>query len=134
MCFDKKLSAISLAALSSIARLEAEGRSLKAMRCLQEVEQLKLSKEDVEHVAHLARLNFREEEKEKFTLQFNDILVYMDILNTVDTAGVDAMTHAITLNNVFRDDEVQVSIGIEKILANAPDRMGECFRVPKMIE
>ena len=85
-------------------------------------------------MAHLARLNFREEEKEKFTLQLNDILVYMDILNTVNTAGVDAMTHAITLNNVFRDDEVQVSIGIEKILANAPDRMGECFRVPKMIE
>jgi aspartyl-tRNA(Asn)/glutamyl-tRNA(Gln) amidotransferase subunit C len=95
---------------------------------------LKLSKEDVEHVAHLARLNFREEDKEKFTLQLNDILVYMDILNKVNTTGVEPMTHAITLNNAFRDDEVKGSVGIEKTLANAPDRMGECFRVPKVIE
>jgi aspartyl-tRNA(Asn)/glutamyl-tRNA(Gln) amidotransferase subunit C len=95
---------------------------------------LKLSKGDVEHVAHLARLNFREEDKEKFVVQLNDILVYMDILNKVDTAGVEPMTHAITLNNAFRNDEVGESKGVEKILANAPDRMGECFRVPKVIE
>ena len=95
---------------------------------------MKLSREDVEHVAHLARLNFREEEKEKFTLQLNDILVYMDILNKVDTAGVEPMTHAITLNNAFRDDGVLNSVGVEKILTNAPDRMGGFFRVPKVIE
>jgi aspartyl-tRNA(Asn)/glutamyl-tRNA(Gln) amidotransferase subunit C len=95
---------------------------------------LKLTKEDVEHVAHLARLNFREEEKEKFTSQLNDILIYMDILNKVDTAGVEPMTHAISLNNAFRDDTVKESIGSETTLSNAPDRMGESFRVPKVIE
>lgn len=95
---------------------------------------MKLTKEDVEHVAHLARLNFREEEKEKFTSQLNDILIYMDILNKVDTAGVEPMTHAISLNNAFRDDTVKESIGSETTLSNAPDRMGESFRVPKVIE
>jgi len=95
---------------------------------------VKITKEEVEHVAHLARLNFREEEKEKFTSQLNDILVYMEILNKVDTDGVAPMTHAITLFNAFREDEVKESIGQEKTLANAPDKLGESFRVPKVIE
>ncbi len=95
---------------------------------------MKLSKSDVEHVAHLARLNFREEEKQKFIEQLNEILIYMDILNKVDTAGVAPMTHAITLNNAFRSDEVGEADDVEKILANAPDRMGECFKVPKVID
>jgi aspartyl-tRNA(Asn)/glutamyl-tRNA(Gln) amidotransferase subunit C len=85
-------------------------------------------------VAHLARLNFREEEKQKFIEQLNEILIYMDILNKVDTAGVAPMTHAITLNNAFRSDEVGEADDVEKILANAPDRMGECFKVPKVID
>ena len=85
-------------------------------------------------MAHLARLNFREEEKEKFTSQLNDILMYMEILNKAETTGVEPMTHAITLHNVFREDKVKESFGSDTALINAPDKLGDCFRVPKIIE
>ena len=95
---------------------------------------MKISKEEVEYVAHLARLDFSEEEKERFTSQLNEILMYMDILGKVDTAGVEPMSHAITLTNALRDDVPGDSLGTEASLANAPDGAGECFRVPRVIE
>ncbi len=95
---------------------------------------MKITKEQVEYVAHLARLEFAEQEKEKFTSQLNDILLYMDKLNEIDTAGVTPETHAISLNNAFRPDVVKPSLGTEKSLANAPDTKGAFFRVPKVIE
>lgn len=95
---------------------------------------LKITRHEVEYVAHLARLQFDEEEKEKFTSQLNDILSYMDILNKVDTSGIEPTTHAIDLTNAFRDDIVKESVGTEVTLANAPDAFGDCFRVPKVIE
>jgi len=102
---------------------------------------LKITREGVDYVAHLARLNLREDEKDKFTSQLNDIFLYMEMLNKINTSGVEAMTsgveamtHAISLNNAFRDDVVKDSIGNEMALANAPDEMGDCFRVPKVIE
>ena len=95
---------------------------------------MKITSEGVEHVADLARLNLREDEKAKFTSQLNDIFSYMEMLNKVDTSGVEPMTHAISLNNAFRDDVVKESIGDEMAMANAPDKMGNCFRVPKVIE
>ncbi len=95
---------------------------------------MKITKEQVEYVAHLARLEFSEQEKGKFTSQLNDILLYMDKLNEIDTAGVIPETHAISLNNAFREDIVKPSLGPEKSLANAPDSKGTFFRVPKVIE
>ncbi len=95
---------------------------------------MKITREEVAHVAHLARLNFREEEMEKFTSQLNDILLYMDKLNSVDTTGVEPMTHATVLHNAFREDVVKPSLPNEQSLANAPDPRGEFFRVPKVIE
>ncbi|OPY90833.1 MAG: Glutamyl-tRNA(Gln) amidotransferase subunit C [Syntrophus sp. PtaU1.Bin208] len=95
---------------------------------------MKITKEEVTYVAHLARLEFSETEKEMFTGQLNDILLYMDKLNEVDTAGVEPLSHAISLNNAFREDKVQASLPQERSLANAPDPRGEFFRVPKVIE
>jgi aspartyl-tRNA(Asn)/glutamyl-tRNA(Gln) amidotransferase subunit C len=95
---------------------------------------LKISKEEVAYVAHLARLEFSETEKETFTGQLNDILLYMDKLNEVDTAGVEPLSHAISLSNAFREDQVRESLSQERSLANAPDPRGEFFRVPKVIE
>lgn len=86
------------------------------------------------YVAHLARLEFSEAEKEMFTGQLNDILLYMDKLNEVDTTGVEPLSHAIALNNAFREDKVQESLSQEHSLANAPDPRGEFFRVPKVID
>lgn len=95
---------------------------------------MKLSSQEVEYVANLARLEISEEEKEKFTLQLNDILLYIDKLNKLDTEGVVPMSHAIAVNNAFREDTIADSLGTEKSLANAPDARGEFFRVPKVIE
>ena len=95
---------------------------------------MKITKEQVEYVAHLARLEFSEEEKGKFTTQLNDILLYMEKLNEVDTAGVEPETHAIAIQNAFREDVVRESLPHELSLANAPSESGNCFRVPKVIE
>ena len=95
---------------------------------------MKITKEQVDYVAHLARLNFAEAEKEKFTFQLNNILDYMDMLNRVDTAGVEPMSHAIAQTNAFREDAVRPSLRNDDALANAPDAKGEFFRVPKVIE
>ena len=94
----------------------------------------KISKDEVAYVAHLARLSFSEEEMGTFTSQLNDILLYMDQLNEVDTAGVEPMTHAIARKNAFRADTVEASLPTEASLANAPEARGNCFQVPKVIE
>lgn len=95
---------------------------------------MKLSTSDVEYVAKLARLEVAEQEKEKFTAQLNDILLYIDKLNELDTTGVAPMSHAIAVTNAFREDKVQESLGTQTALLNAPDARGEFFRVPKVIE
>ena len=95
---------------------------------------MKISSREVEYVAHLARLEISEEEKEKFTGQLNDILLYIDKLNELDTRGVEPMSHAIAVTNAFREDKIVDSLGTEKTLANAPDARGEFFRVPKVID
>jgi aspartyl-tRNA(Asn)/glutamyl-tRNA(Gln) amidotransferase subunit C len=98
------------------------------------LEKIKISKEEAAHVAHLARLEFEEAEMEKFTAQLNDILLYMDKLREVDTAGVEPVTHAIAQKNAFREDAVGASLPPEASLANAPGARGGCFLVPKVID
>jgi aspartyl-tRNA(Asn)/glutamyl-tRNA(Gln) amidotransferase subunit C len=95
---------------------------------------MKISKKDVEHVAHLARLRFEEEELGRFTSQMNDILGYMDQLNELDTSHVEPTTHAMELCNVFREDRVRQSLDVERALANAPHGVGGSFQVPRVIE
>ncbi len=95
---------------------------------------MKIKKDEVTHVAHLARLEFTAAETEKFTSQLNDILLYMDMLNSIDTEGVAPMTHAIAQQNAFREDRVMESLPREESLANAPDVRGDFFRVPKVID
>ncbi|ESP62754.1 Aspartyl/glutamyl-tRNA(Asn/Gln) amidotransferase subunit C [Smithella sp. ME-1] len=95
---------------------------------------MKISSREVEYVAHLARLEVTERETEKFTAQLNDILLYIDKLNEVDTKGVEPMSHAIAVTNAFREDKILDSIGTQQSLSNAPDARGEFFRVPKVID
>ncbi|KAF0154667.1 MAG: aspartyl-tRNA(Asn)/glutamyl-tRNA (Gln) amidotransferase subunit C [Syntrophaceae bacterium] len=95
---------------------------------------MKLTTQDVEYVAKLARLDVTNQEKEKFTAQLNDILLYIDKLNELDTMGVAPMSHAIAVTNAFREDKVAESLGTQRALANAPDARGEFFRVPKVID
>ncbi len=95
---------------------------------------MKISSKEVEYVAHLARLEITDGEKEKFTAQLNNILLYIDKLNELETKGVEPMSHAIAVTNAFREDKIKDSIGTDNSLANAPDARGEFFRVPKVID
>jgi len=95
---------------------------------------MKISKEEVEHVAVLARLKFSEGEIERFAGQLNRILAYMEQLDKLDTSRVAPTFHAVAQKNVFREDTVQSSPGLDLTLSNAPDPERGFFRVPKIIE
>ena len=95
---------------------------------------MKLSHEEVLHIARLARLGLTEEDVDKFREQLSNILENFDILSQVDTTDVPPTAQSITLQNVMRDDEVTPSLAPEDILANAPRREGDCFRVRAVLE
>ncbi|HYH03464.1 MAG TPA: Asp-tRNA(Asn)/Glu-tRNA(Gln) amidotransferase subunit GatC [Bacillota bacterium] len=95
---------------------------------------MSLSKAEVEHVARLARLELSETEKEEFTGQLNEILHFVEQLNQLDTKAVEPTAHAIPVANVFRQDEVKPSLDPELALTNAPDRVDNFFKVPKVLE
>ncbi len=95
---------------------------------------MRITREEVKHVADLARLKFNENEEQRITAQLNSILDYMEQLRKVDTDQVEPTFHAVARNNVFRKDSVTPSISQELSLGNAPDRDRGFFRVPKIIE
>lgn len=94
---------------------------------------MKITREEVVHVAGLARLNLDDDSVELYTKQLGDILSYMDTLDRIDTEGVPPTFHAISLSNAFREDEVEPSISAERALANAPESEDKGFVVPKVI-
>ena len=93
----------------------------------------KITRQEVRHVALLARLELSEAEEERMTGQMNSILEYMDKLNELETRDVEPTTHAIQLQNVFRPDSVQSSLDRKDSLANAPGTDGVNFVVPRVI-
>lgn len=95
---------------------------------------MSITKEEVLHVAHLARLEFGAEEVDLFTEQLAQILDYVKKLNELDTTDVEPTYHALKLTNVFREDEVRASLPTEKALQNAPERENGFFVVPKVIK
>lgn len=92
-----------------------------------------VTRKEVEYIAQLARLRFKDEELENFTSQLNEILSYVDKLNELDTENVEPLSHPVEEFNKFRDDELKPSIEREEALKNAPDRTDEFFKVPKVI-
>jgi aspartyl-tRNA(Asn)/glutamyl-tRNA(Gln) amidotransferase subunit C len=94
----------------------------------------KIDKAQVRKVAKLARLELTEKEMEEFTVQLSAILDYMEKMNELDTANVEPLAHCLPISNVFRDDSIKASLGTEKTLANAPQRDGEFFKVPKILD
>lgn len=95
---------------------------------------MKITHAEVEHVARLARLALSPEEIATFTGQMDAILAYVDTLKELNTDGIVPTSHAVPVENAFREDVVRPSIGVENALANAPDRVEDFFRVPKVIE
>ena len=95
---------------------------------------MKITMQEVEHVARLARLELTAEEKERMRAQLDSILSYIDKLNELDTTAVEPTSHVLPMTNVFREDEVTPSLAQEEILANAPERHDRFFRVPRILE
>lgn len=87
---------------------------------------------DVEHVAKLARLELKDEEKEKFTHHFSEILNYFNLLSEVNTENVEPMAQPIPMVNVMREDTAKPSDLRSKLLENAPLEEDGYFKVPKI--
>ena len=94
---------------------------------------MKISRDEVAHVAQLARLELDDHALEQFSRQLGTILEYVEKLNQVDTQGVVPTSHAISLTNAFRDDEGYDHLNTDEALANAPDKDQGGFLVPKVI-
>jgi len=107
--------------------------ALRALRYGQKGDTMAVTMKDVEHIAKLAKLEFNEDEKGKFTEQFNEILAFMEKLNELDTSNTEPLSHVIELQNVFREDVVKPSISTDEALKNAPAKTDKFFKVPKVI-
>lgn len=94
---------------------------------------MNISKEEVLKVAQLARLELTKGEVDSITAQLDKVLGYMAKLSEVDTENIKPTTHAIAVNNAFREDMVQPSLSQEEALANGPNTNSEAFIVPKII-
>ena len=95
---------------------------------------MKITDEMIDYIGILARLRLEEDEKESAKVEMEKIINYMDKLNEVDTTGIEAMSHAFPVKNVFRKDEVRPSVPRDEIIANAPRKNDGCFQVPKTVE
>ena len=94
----------------------------------------RIDKVQVRKVAKLSRLELSEAEVEEFTGQLSAILDYMEKMNELDTTDVEPLAHCLPISNVLRGDCVKDSLGTEQTLANAPQRDGEFFKVPKILD
>lgn len=93
-----------------------------------------ISDETMEYVGILAKLELSAEEREQAKKDMEQMLDYIDMLNTLDTEGVEPMSHIFPIHNVFREDVVENGDEHEKILANAPAAKDGAFKVPKTVE
>ncbi|MGE4545169.1 MAG: Asp-tRNA(Asn)/Glu-tRNA(Gln) amidotransferase subunit GatC [Pedobacter sp.] len=95
---------------------------------------MKINREQVEHVARLARLALSDTELDTLTVDMDAILGYVEKLNELDTDHIIPTAHAVPVENAFREDVIGTSIGTDKALQNAPEASDSCFVVPKVIE
>lgn len=94
---------------------------------------MKITKDEVIHVANLARLDMDEDSIDTFASQIGKILEYVDTLNRVNTEGVKPTFHAVSLTNAFREDSEKEHLDRDAALANAPEKEDGNFIVPKVI-
>jgi aspartyl-tRNA(Asn)/glutamyl-tRNA(Gln) amidotransferase subunit C len=91
---------------------------------------------DLEHIAWLARIELREEDRELYTSRLSSVLDYFGQVDEVDTREVEPTYHVLELNNIFRDDEINTpakSISQEEALSNAPKKQDGFFKAPRMM-
>ncbi len=95
---------------------------------------MSLTSEEVRHIATLARVGLSDDEVQRFQSQLSEILDYFRRLQDVDTENVPPTAQTLAMHNVMRDDEPQPSIDKEEVLANAPQREDDRFRVRAILE
>lgn len=93
-----------------------------------------ITKKDVEYIAGLARIHLQKPEAEKLTSNLEDILGYIEKLEKLDVSQVEPTSHALPVQNVFRDDVVRPSLSQADALKNAPKQHSGSFKVPQVIE
>jgi aspartyl-tRNA(Asn)/glutamyl-tRNA(Gln) amidotransferase subunit C len=93
----------------------------------------KITPEQVQHVAKLARLSLPPDQLARLAGQLESILEYVAKIQSVDVSGVEPMAHALPIKNIFREDVIEPSLTVEQVLANAPDSDPPFFKVPKVI-
>ncbi len=93
-----------------------------------------LTADQVRWVMHLARLELSETELETMTRQLSAIIAYVNQLQQVNTEGVEPLAHPLPIHNVFREDALAASLPVDAALANAPDRRGNFYGVPAVLE
>lgn len=89
---------------------------------------------DVSYVAHLARLDLSDEEREVFQAQLEDVLAYVNQLKELDVEGIEPMAHAVPLENVFREDEPAECLDRDQVMQNAPLARDGQFVLPRIVE
>jgi aspartyl-tRNA(Asn)/glutamyl-tRNA(Gln) amidotransferase subunit C len=97
-------------------------------------DKMSVSKKDVEYVAELARLEFKEEEKDNFVNDLNKILNYMEKLDELNTDDVDIVVNPYYIENKYREDNIEKSMKLEEVIENAPESLEEYVIVPKVID
>lgn len=95
---------------------------------------VKITEEMVDYIAELSRLELSPDDRTRMTGELESVISYMDLLNGLDTEGVEPMSHVLQVQNVFRPDEVKASLDRELLLKEAPQRDAESFVVPKTVE
>ena len=93
-----------------------------------------MTKEEIRHIASLARIHLEEKELEHLTKNLDDILHYITKLQKLDVSQVPPTSHVLPINNVFRQDSVKPSLAQEEALSFAPARHKGAFKVPQVIE
>jgi len=95
---------------------------------------MSIDKETIKHVAHLARIELQPKELEKLSAELHEILGFIDKLSILNVDQVKPASHILSITNVLREDEPHVSLSSDKALENAPNKKGNFFSVPKIIE
>lgn len=95
---------------------------------------MEITGELIEYLQQLGRIRLSEEDQEKTKKDLGSILGYIDMLNELDTEGVEPLSHAFGRTNVFREDKVTNEAMVDEVLSNAPDSRDGCFVVPKTVE
>lgn len=93
-----------------------------------------LTREQVQHIARLARVGLSDDDIARFQEQLSEILEYFERLRQLDTEGVPPTTHTLPLHSIMRDDEPRPSLPRDEVMANAPQREGDLFRVSAVLE